>query len=228
MTITNPSARAIRCPNLTSPPSSPIVSLFAAGEKPTGSKDPLALRRAALGVLRILHWKRWNLDIASFTSAEIVEFFNERLKQLLRDEPIATHIVEAALRTDVTKTFVPALLSEQTKMLAAWLATQTGATTLAAIKRALNILAAEEKKSKSMFTAKGFESLALPAEKALITALTASIKAPADLDALAAPINAFFDAVLVTEPEFRDARLGLLAAVRDAAYSIADFSKIEG
>jgi glycyl-tRNA synthetase beta subunit len=92
----------------------------------------------------------------------------------------------------------------------------------------MNILAAEEKKSKTNFTAGFSDTLVAPAEKALVAALKVAPQSPADLDALAAPINQFFTDHLVTEEGFREARLSLLAAVRDAANTIADFSKIEG
>ncbi len=203
-----------------------ITSLFAAGEKPTGSKDPLALRRAALGVLRILHWHRWNLDIAKFCSAEIIEFFHDRLKNLLRDESITPSVIEAGLKPDATS-FIPALLSEQTKSLATWLSAPAGTATLAAIKRAMNILAAEEKKSKTTF-APSVSGAAEPSEKAIVAALAKAPTKPQDLDALATPIQQFFTDLMVTEEGKREARLGLLAAVREAATIIADFSKIEG
>ncbi|MFZ4541613.1 MAG: glycine--tRNA ligase subunit beta [Rickettsiales bacterium] len=203
-----------------------IVRLFAAGEKPTGSKDPLALRRAALGVLRILHYHRWNLDLAAFCNAEVVEFFHDRLKNLMRDEQIPAHVIEAGLKMD-TNNFVPAMLSEQTKNLAQWVDNDTGKSTIAAIKRVLNILAAEEKKSKSIFAA-NTSGAKEPSEKSVANALTATPKTPKDLELLTAPINQFFTDLLVNEEGHRDARLALLASVREAANHIADFSKIEG
>ena len=263
-----------------------IVSLFAAGEKPTGSKDPLALRRAALGILRIILDSGYSVELDSLIAFhylevkrdllkvegnnlqnkslnllkkeapeiaelhteilrvttlltdggdfapndiaiiyDIIEFFKERIKQLMRDGDLPAMLIEARISK---KRLIPKFILDETKALAAWLPTASGAETTTAIKRTLNLLAAEEKKAKTTFAATGFASLALPAEKAIITALTSPFKTPADLEALTAPINAFFDAVLVTEPEFRDARLSLLAAVRDAANTIADFSKIEG
>jgi glycyl-tRNA synthetase beta chain len=215
-----------------------IVSLFAAGEKPTGSKDPLALRRAALGVLKILLQKNWAIDLNALgCNSEVIWFFEDRLRALFLELKIHYQCIDAVMHDTRLESkaldtpFIPCDLIRNAKALQGWLTTEAGKTTLAAIKRTLNLLAAEEKKAKTKFAAKGFESLALPAEKALIAALKSPFKTPADLEALAAPINAFFDretGVQVTEPEFREARLSLLAAVRDAANQIADFSKIEG
>lgn len=236
-----------------------IVSLFAAGEKPTGSKDPLALRRAALGVLRILDHHKWELDIDSLIAdkkiaGEIVLFFFDRLNNLLREKDIHYYVIDAlfvdgrddALVNSATGTtpsrFVPVKITQQAQALQNWLATPAGTTTLAAIKRAMNILAAEEKKSKTTF-APSTSGASEPSEKALVAALAevdsrwslpratsrgANDKHPAALEALAAPIQQFFTDLMVTEEGFREARLSLLAAVREAANTIADFSKIEG
>lgn len=215
-----------------------IVSLFAAGEKPTGSKDPLALRRAALGVIHILtsHVKNgWSIDIMALlepnaSTQDIQQFFVDRFKNLMGDSqnPVFGHDVINAILSQNAVGFNPVRLGNRIINLHDWLATDSGKTTLAAIKRSMNILAAEEKKSKTSFSAGFSDTLTSPAEKTLIAALKTAPKIPSDLDALAAPINQFFTDHLVTEEGFREARLSLLAAVRDAANSIADFSKIEG
>jgi glycyl-tRNA synthetase beta chain len=270
-----------------------ITSLFAAGEKPTGSKDPLALRRAALGVLRILDQKNWAFDLGILifvslmefleqqTETEIklilnqanqaqsilpnskdleelhkqlesakaskitvsllsennelfiglfkplAEFFKDRIFNMLRDEGLNREILDAVAVVHGSKLNTVSI-AVNARRLATWLATDAGKTTLTAIKRSMNILAAEEKKSKTNFTAGFSDTLVAPAEKALVAALKVAPQSPADLDALAAPINQFFTDHLVTEEGFREARLSLLAAVRDAANTIADFSKIEG
>ncbi|MES2984125.1 MAG: glycine--tRNA ligase subunit beta [Pseudomonadota bacterium] len=207
-----------------------IISLFAAGEKPTGSKDPLALRRAALGVLRILNHHQWSLDIASLDSrvtADVSEFFRDRLQNLLREEGLRADVVDAYLST-AEHGFNPLAIATRARTLAEWLATSAGKESLAAIKRASNILAAEEKKAKKSFDPSTAASLPKPADQKLIAALQQPITTPKGLESLTAPINQFFTDILVTEPDFRNARLGLLAQVRATAATIADFSKIEG
>ena len=205
-----------------------IISLFAVGEKPTGSKDPLALRRAALGVLRIMLAWEWNINLTSIVeSNEVVEFFNDRLKNILRDEGLRPDVIEAASHTD-GGAFIPTVIAAHARNLNGWVAQGAG---LAAIKRSMNILAAEEKKAKTTykFDAAKSATLKLPEEVALVKLVSAGgITTPQQLETFTAPINAFFDAVMVTEEQFRDARLSLLAGVRDAANHIADFSKIEG
>jgi glycyl-tRNA synthetase beta chain len=265
-----------------------IISLFAAGEKPTGSKDPFALRRAALGVLRILRDKNWHVDLdvlikkaglQSLTSilptvrnivaqeslamaakdlssaeskvrlkiaaqepkdgkdviihfgnkaaTEVTDFFRDRLKTMLRDEGIRHDVLDAVFAKSAGA-FNPLQIAADTKALLAFTANQ--AETLAAIKRALNILAAEEKKSKTtyQFAAAKTAAFAKPAEQELLKALQSNVVSLDALATLAAPINQFFEQVMVTEEGFRDARLSLLAGVRERAMNNADFTKIEG
>jgi glycyl-tRNA synthetase beta chain len=63
-----------------------LVSFFAIDEKPTGSRDPYALRRAALGVIRILLQSRTRLPLSKFASTDLLAFFADRLKVLLREQ----------------------------------------------------------------------------------------------------------------------------------------------
>ncbi len=209
-----------------------IVSLFAAGEKPTGSKDPLALRRAALGILRIVQQHQWNIDLVALiedkkVSPEIADFFRDRLKTMLRDEGMRHDIIEASFGVSGSG-FNPLQVVNSAKALSEFTAKQQ--TALAAIKRALNILAAEEKKAKTNYKFAGAKgaTYAKPAEQELHKALQQNVVSLEALSALTAPINKFFDDVLVTEEGFKDARLSLLAGVRETAANIADFSKIEG
>jgi glycyl-tRNA synthetase beta chain len=273
-----------------------IVSLFAAGEKPTGSKDPLALRRSALGILRILFHYQMDISlevlvrsairiyagnnyyretakslekldsmkgeipplfveeaavkaagavkafdpkesmIPGWESAEdkiteeVIEFFCDRLKQMLRDEGLGHDVIEAALAIQESG-FNPVAIAARARTLAAWSSTAQGRETIAAIKRTQNILAAEEKKQKAPIvidTSKN-ASLQKPEEQKLWqTVQQVKHTSVENLEKLAAPINAFFEASLVTEEGFRDARLSLLASVRECANTIADFSKLEG
>ncbi len=207
-----------------------ITSLFAAGEKPTGSKDPFALRRAALGVLRILWEREWDLDLAAYVhDKSVIEFFQDRLKNMLREHKVRHDAIEAAGRS-MDAGFNPFAHANRAHILADWLHTPTGVHALAAIKRAMNILAAEEKKAKTsyQFAAAKNAAFAKPAEQKLLAALQQKIVSLEALSQLAVPINQFFDDVLVTEEGFRESRLALLAGVRETANQIADFSKIEG
>jgi glycyl-tRNA synthetase beta chain len=213
-----------------------IVSLFAAGEKPTGSKDPLALRRAALGLLRTMQHHGWQFDILSLIpdatiSGEIAEFFRDRLKNMLREEGLGHDVIEAALAI-ADAGFNPVAIAARARTLAAWSSTKQGKETIAAIKRANNLITAEEKKQKAPIAINTHEigNLEKPVELAL---WTTAQKLPnttlENLEQLVEPINSFFESTLVTEEQFREGRLSLLAyVVRECASTIADFSKLEG
>lgn len=202
-----------------------ITSLFTAGEKPTGSKDPLALRRAALGINNILIDQNWSADLSEFASSEVIEFMADRLRQVLKDKGIRHDVISSTVST--IGGFNPAATYRYANEMNGWVATTAGKEALAAIKRSMNILAAEEKKSKP-FTA-STKNAKEPAEKSLVKVLDGfSPVVPKDLEALTAPINQFFTDLLVNEEGHREARLALLAAVREAANHIADFSKLEG
>jgi glycyl-tRNA synthetase beta chain len=129
------------------------------------------------------------------------------------------------------------------KALQDFLATENGANLLAGYKRAGNILAAEEKKSGKKFTGVNAALFEAAEEKQLATALT-GVTAKADealnketygdamaaLATLRAPVDAFFDKVMVNaeNPALRETRLGLLNELRSSVQRIADFSQIEG
>ncbi|WP_438851888.1 glycine--tRNA ligase subunit beta [Brevundimonas nasdae] len=141
-----------------------LVGFFAIDEKPTGSKDPFALRRAALGVIRLVldNGVRINLHHLGVEHAKrltggdhlnviekvegLLNFIEERLKVSLREQGFAHDQAEAAFATvGTTAIFIDELVA-RLKALAAFLATDDGANLLAGYKRASNILRAEEKK----------------------------------------------------------------------------------
>lgn len=219
-----------------------ITSLFAAGEKPTGSKDPLALRRAALGVLRIILRNDLNLTLDDLTQdADVLSFFRDRLAVILRDEGIRHDVIAAVLSGPLNATRI------RTRALAvqSLVTSETGAPILAAYKRASNILSAEEKKDKARYSSDTLEEKLLkePQEQALHTALLNArqairdhleterfSEALAELGILGAPLTAFFDAILVNaeDKDVRVNRLSLLAFIRETMHLIADFSVVEG
>src|SRR6185503_5953133 len=121
-----------------------LTSFFSIGEKPTGSRDPYALRRAALGVIRIVLQSRTRLPLRKFVSTEVLEFFVDRLKVLLREQGERHDLVDAvfALGDDDLVRIV-----SRVNALDQFLQTADGANLLAGYKRAVNILKAEEKKA---------------------------------------------------------------------------------
>jgi glycyl-tRNA synthetase beta chain len=221
-----------------------ILGFFSIDEKPTGSRDPFALRRAALGVIRILLENGLRLPLGAmmaasdFEAAGVAEFFADRLKVMLRDKGARHDLVDAvfALGDDDLVRVVARI-----EALAAFLATEDGANLLAGYKRAGNILAAEAKKG-ALPEGKPSRAAFGPAEEAAlfdalvesrphIEAALAAEDYPAALTALAAlraPVDAFFDKVLVNSPDLaeRANRLALLGEVRDAMGQVADFSLV--
>ena len=231
-----------------------LVGLFSIGEKPTGDKDPFALRRQALGILRMLIENKLPLpfeqliqdvlsafDSKSADSATIVaaikEFCFDRLSVNLRENGASAQEVDAVLSLD------PALLSEIPQRLAA-------VRTFAALAEAPALAAANKRVSNILKKAEGEVQAAVntallqePAEIALNTAL-GSVKPEADklfengdytaslktLAALKAPVDDFFDNVMVNADDaaLKANRLGLLANLHQAMNRVADLSKLAG
>lgn len=235
-----------------------LTGFWAIDEKPTGSKDPYALRRAALGVIRILLESGVRLKLApAFATAlaalpksgdgiaaDLLAFFADRLKVQLRDQGARHDLVDAvfALGTAENPQDDLVLVVKRVDALGAFLATEDGASLLAGYKRAANILDKEEKKDgRAHGGAIDASLLAEPAEKALAAAVETATGAAAAavaredfaaamtaLAALRGPVDAFFEGILVNADDkaVRENRLKLLAAIRAACSTVADFSRI--
>jgi len=227
-----------------------LVGLFSIGEKPTGDKDPFALRRQALGIIRMLIECKLNvsfetvIDLAlqqfkaddkASVLAAITEFCFDRLSVNLKEQGASAQEVDAVLALN------PSLLSEIPKRLEAvraFSALAEAPALAAANKRVGNIL----KKIEGDVVAKINNALLQePAEKALAATL-AKIKPEADalfesgdytnslkaLAALKAPVDDFFDNVMVNaeDPSLKANRQGLLATLHQAMNRVADLSKL--
>ncbi|MDO1581225.1 glycine--tRNA ligase subunit beta [Rhizobium oryzicola] len=218
-----------------------LVGFWAIDEKPTGSKDPYALRRAALGVVRIILERKVRLPLLSvFKDADLLSFFHERLKVYLRDMGARHDIIDAVLTPEADDLL---LVARRAEALTAFITSEDGKNLLAGTKRATQLLAAEEKKGTVVADGVAEALLKLDAEKALYAAIkTATADAAAAvatedfrsameaLSKLRAPVDAFFEAVLVNDEDaaIRANRLALLKAIREATGTVADFSKISG
>ena len=215
-----------------------LVGFFAIDEKPTGSKDPYALRRAALGVIRIILENGLRISLAKFGKDDLIAFFADRLKVTLRDQGKRHDLVDAvfALGDDDLARIVA-----RVEALDGFLKTDDGKNLLAGYKRASNILKAEEKKGALPTGAPEAPTADSDAEVGLYNALRlldqplkeALAKedftgAMTQLAELRGPVDAYLDGVFVNEPEHRDNRLKTLAAVRDAMGQVADFGQIAG
>ncbi len=227
-----------------------LANFWKIDEKPTGSKDPYALRRAALGVIRLIleNGLRLNLTdevaaLAPEQAGDLMNFFADRLKVTLKDRGYRYDSIDAAFARepegDLTR------LVARVAALEAFRGTEQGADLLAAYKRATNILRAEEKKDGKVFAADSLvpSRLSLAEEQALFDALE-GLKAPLaealasesfeaamqQLAGLRDPLDAFFEKVVVNadEPELRANRLALLARLAQDMDKIADFAVLEG
>ena len=176
-----------------------LAAFWKIDEKPTGSSDPYALRRAALGAVRIvvanektvnLHYvldrhleTQFGLPVASASglALEVVYFIHDRLRVQLRDAGKRHDLLDAVLENASSATEWPlTLIVARVEALDAFLKTEDGANLLAGYKRAANILAAEEKKGKGLSEsdlAAGLDASKLtePAEKSLHAALESAL-----------------------------------------------------
>lgn len=235
-----------------------LVGFWAIDEKPTGSKDPYALRRAALGVIRLIVDNTLRLPIlnvaksavsglpakgdAQNLSSDLLSFFADRLKVQLREQGARHDLVDAVFSLGGQDDLL--LVVRRVEALGKFLDTDDGKNLLAGTKRASNILAIEEKKDKRTFDGAPDAGLyQLAEEKALAKAID-QVKSEAGaavakedfatamgaMAKLRPAVDAFFDKVKVNadEPDVRENRLKLLNEIRAATRAVADFSKIEG
>jgi len=225
-----------------------LVGFWAIDEKPTGSKDPFALRRSALGIIRMVLEAELRLPLLSVfpnsaeQNADLLSFFGDRLKVYLRDKGVKHDLVDAVFALPGQDDLL--LIVRRVEALADFLKTDDGANLAAGYKRAANILRIEEKKDKATYSgapdASLFESdeeKTLGAEIAVARDAAAKSVAKEDfagamaaLAKLRGPVDAFFEKVTVNaeDDKVRENRLKLLAEIRTALHGVADFSKIEG
>ncbi|KQW20771.1 glycine--tRNA ligase subunit beta [Afipia sp. Root123D2] len=226
-----------------------LTGFWAIDEKPTGSKDPFALRRAALGVIRLLVDNGIRLRLLqAFAKAaklnngnDLLSFFADRLKVQLRDQGARHDLVDAVFALEGQDDLL--MVVRRVEALGKFLDTDNGKNLLAGTKRASNILAIEEKKDKRKFDGAPDAALyRLDEEKALATAIdqvkgeaeTAVAKedfaaAMSAMAKLRPAVDAFFDKVKVNDDDakVRENRLKLLNEIRAATRAVADFSKIQ-
>jgi glycyl-tRNA synthetase beta chain len=219
-----------------------LTGFFAIGEKPTGSGDPYALRRAALGVIRIVRDNTIRLPLTQWVPSHgLADFILDRLRVALRDEGFAPDVLEAAFA--IPDDDIVRIVSRVTA-LAKVLKTEDGVNLVAGLKRGANILRAEEKKGQlptdlavnsALLQAGAEQGLyqGLEIAKAAVTKALGADDFDAAMVALAQlrqPVDAFFDTVLINDPDaaIRLNRLALLVDLQSTSEQIADFSKLAG
>jgi glycyl-tRNA synthetase beta chain len=234
-----------------------LCGFWAIDEKPTGSKDPFALRRAALGVIRLVlenqirlpllkvaveHMARFaNAENASAVASDLLGFFHDRLKVYLRDRGIPHDVIDACVAMDGNDDI--ALLVKRAEALSEFLASEDGENLVQGFRRANNILTqAEEKDGVEYSFGADVKFAETDEERVLFGALeTQGPKIDAAMQAedfaaamgamaaLRAPVDAFFEAVQVNSDNeiVRRNRLNLLSQVRNTCARVADLGRIE-
>jgi glycyl-tRNA synthetase len=229
-----------------------LTGLFAAGLAPTGTRDPFALRRAALGVIQILLGRGISFDlregirlaaslqpipVSEAVQAQLLEFITGRLRGVLADQGFRYDVVEAVLSAQAGN---PVQARRAAEELGAWVQKPDWLATLAAYARCVRIT----REYKEQFAVEEAR-LTEPAERALWDACRAmesevsSLRESGTLtvDSLLKSfvphipvISKFFEDVLVMtdDPAVRNNRLGMLQRIARLPEDVADFSKLEG
>ncbi|MEP3946907.1 glycine--tRNA ligase subunit beta [Ascidiaceihabitans sp.] len=220
-----------------------LVGFWAIDEKPTGSKDPFALRRAALGIIRIALENELTAPLMKLgVSDALLSFIHDRLKTYLRDQGIRHDIIDACIampnNDDIN------LLVKRARALSETLKTDDGENLIQGFKRANNILSqAEEADGVEYSYGADVKFAETDEERTLFAALDAAEAkinpamdsqdfqtAMAAMATLRQPIDAFFEAVQINadNPTVRRNRLNLLSRIRTICSSVADLTKIDG
>jgi len=227
-----------------------LTGFWAIEEKPTGSKDPFALRRAALGVIRLVLENGARMNLSEVLAkgypgadvADLMSFIYDRLKVYLRDQGIRHDVIDACLAMPGADDL--ALLVARARALNDVLATEDGENLVQGFKRASNILSQAEAADGVEYSFGADVKFAeMDEEKALFAALktaegaiSPAIEAEDFAGAMGAmaqlrgPVDAFFDAVQVNaESEIlRRNRLNLLSQIRTICSQVADLTKLTG
>jgi glycyl-tRNA synthetase beta chain len=228
-----------------------LVGFWVIDEKPTGSKDPYALRRAALGIIRIVIDNKLRLPLTDVfqkavrnfsAGSDLLSFFADRLKVQLREQGARHDLVDAVFSLEGQDDLL--MIVRRVEALGKFLDSDDGKNLLAGYKRATNIIRIEEKKDNREYTgAPDAKRYQLPEEKALAEAIGVARKEALaaitreDFEAamramarLRPRVDAFFDKVTVNveDKALRENRLRLLNEIREATRAVADFSRVEG
>jgi len=223
-----------------------LNGFWSIDEKPTGSKDPFALRRAALGIIRIAIENDLAISLNTVMPTEhakdLLSFFHDRLKVYLKDQGIRYDIIDACIAMDGNDDIN--LLVKRARALSETLKTDDGKNLIQGFKRANNILSqaeagdgveysygadvkfAETEEERNLFGA--LDTSEVKIKPAMVAQDFAS--AMSAMATLRTPIDAFFEAVQINSdnPTVRRNRLNLLSRIRTVCSSVADLTKIEG
>ena len=227
-----------------------IVGTFSRGLIPTGSQDPFALRRQALGIVNMLKEAQYHISLSQLVAKamellkiadagqqaklqnDVADFMKLRLKNVLADAGIRYDVVDAVFVTvdDIYGVFLraqavnEAVKQDMEKTIQAFVRTGNIARKAEDVQAAVETGLLAEQVEKDLY--KAYEDAASKVEKEIVAQDYAG--AIATLSQLAAPIDAFFDGVMVMDKDekIKNNRLGLLKLVDNLICQVADFSKI--
>lgn len=227
-----------------------IVGTFSRGLIPTGSQDPFALRRQALGIVNMLKEAQYHISLSQLVAKamellkitdagqqaklqkDVADFMKLRLKNVLADAGIRYDVVDAVFVTvdDIYGVFLrtqavnEAVKQDMEKTIQAFVRTGNIARKAEDVQAAVEADLLAEQVEKDLY--KAYEAAASKVEKEIMAQDYAG--AIATLSQLAAPIDAFFDGVMVMDKDekIKNNRLGLLKLVDNLICQVADFSKI--
>ncbi len=214
-----------------------IVGLWLAGEKPTSSKDPFALRRAALGIIKLIRYHHFDLSLVELINEaavnytlewndiihkEIASFFDDRLKYYLKAENSRHDLIMAVLNEDSDNIYQASL---RLRALEDFMANKEAQELVFAMKRILRILA----DANLNLGLEVNQLLLTPVELELYNQLMKRQANFEDLSSLVPAISKFFDQVMVNDPDIKlkQNRLNLLNKIANLGKKIADFNMVE-
>ena len=215
-----------------------LISFFSIGKKPTGSGDPFGLRRAALGVIRIMDEQKFDLDLAPLLGTaqdELLPFLTDRFYVYYHDQGFAHDVIRAVNGAHIEEGFNISARLRRFEVITKFVSTDDGKDFLKAWRRVYNILSKIQPDDLPKVDVAHFTDVS---EEVLFTAITKAKIAKA-LDAaamvkamptLTAPINGFFEAVKVNDDEAkrRQNRLALLSEIDNWVLEFADFTGLQG
>jgi glycyl-tRNA synthetase len=230
-----------------------LVGLFAIGLKPSGTKDPFALRRAALGIVQVLLGREIRLDLgkaialaasilpegiiqskqdSSRIQSEVLDYISQRLRGILLEQGLRYDVVDAVL---AERSADPYLAMQTAVELNDWVQRQDWEPLLTAYARCVRIVRDLDTRypvDRDFFTEKAATDLydAARVAKAIISERRRIGEVLRAIQKLIPDINTFFDQVLVMDPDLavRENRLGLVQSIAALTAGVVDLSLLEG
>ena len=225
-----------------------LVGLFAVGLKPSGTKDPFALRRAALGIVQVLLGRKLHIDLPGAIAmaaqqlpvpadesvqSDVLDYIVQRLRGLLLEEGVRYDVIDAVLterRNDLYR------IAQTAWALDRWVRRGDWMDLLNAYARCVRIVRDQQARytvDPQRFTEPASTILYQALQQAQATIPESAVTPDhllAAIQTLVPAINAFFDQVLVMDPDLaaRENRLGLLQAIAALTTGVIDLSRLEG